>query len=128
MPVHRRLLGNCIDLLLPEPLLRATDAPSLLETTVVRSGSRTVVHLLCFARERRTDSYDHRTGRSSGLDIVEDAIPLVGQALAVKLPAPPRRAHLELHGVELPVDYRDSYARVEVTVLDGHGMVVFDAD
>ena len=128
VPVHRRLLGNCIDLLLPDPLLRATDAPSLLETTVVRSGPRTVVHLLCFARERRTDSYDHRAGRSSGLDIVEDAIPLVGQALAVKLPAPPARAHLQPHGVELPVDYRDGYAHVEVTVLDGHGMVVFDAD
>ena len=128
VPVHRRLLGNCIDLLLPDPLLRATDAPSLLETTVVRSGPRTVVHLLCFARERRTDSYDHRAGRSSGLDIVEDAIPLVGQALAVKLPAPPARAHLQPHGVELPVDYRDGYAHVEVTVLDGHGMVVFDAE
>ena len=128
VPVHRRLLGNCIDLLLPEPLLRATAAPSLLETTVVRSGSRTVVHLLCFARERRTDSFDHRTGRSSGLDIVEDAIPLVDQALAVKLPAAPRRAHLEPHGVELPVDYRDGYAHVAVTVPDGHGMVVFDAE
>ena len=81
VPVHRRLLGNCIDLLLPEPLVRATDAPSLLETTVVRSGSRTVVHLLCFSRERRTDAFDHRTGQSSGLDIVEDAIPLVDQAL-----------------------------------------------
>ena len=87
-----------------------------------------VVHLLCFARERRTDSYDHRAGRSSGLDIVEDAIPLVGQALAVKLPAPPARAHLQPHGVELPVDYRDGYAHVRVTVPDGHGMVVFDAE
>ena len=128
VPAHRRLLGNCIDLLLPEPLVRATDAPSLLETTVVRSGPRTVVHLLCFARERRTDAYDHRAGQSSGLDIVEDAIPLVDQELAVKLPAGPRRAHLQPHGVDLPVDYRDGYAHVTVTVLDGHGMVVFDAE
>jgi hypothetical protein len=128
VPVHRRLLGNCIDLLLPEPLVRATDAPSLLETTVVRSGPRTVVHLLCFARERRTDAFDHRTGQSAGLDIVEDAFPLVDQALAVKLPAAPRRAHLEPHGVDLPVDYHDGYAHVTVTVLDGHGMVVFDAE
>ena len=128
VPAHRRLLGNCIDLLLPEPLVCATDAPSLLETTVVRSGPRTVVHLLCFARERRTDAYDHRTGQSAGLDIVEDAIPLVDQELAVQLPGEPRRAHLEPHGVDLPVDYRDGYAHVTVTVLDGHGMVVFDAE
>ncbi len=127
VPVHRRLLGNCIDLLLPEPLVRAADAPSLLETTVVRAGLRTVVHLLCFARERRAESFDQRTGRPSGLDIVEDAFPLVDQALAVKLGAPPMRAHLEPHGVDLPVDYRDGYAHVTVTVPDGHGMVVFDA-
>ena len=127
VPVHRRLLGNCIDLLLPEPLLRAADAPSLLETTVVRAGPRTVVHLLCFARERRTESFDHRLGRTTGLDIVEDAIPLLDQRIAVKLPAAPRGAALEPHGVALPVTYRDGYAQVQVTLRDGHGMVVFDA-
>lgn len=116
VPVHRRLLGNCIDLLLPEPLLRAAGAPSLLETTVVRAGSRTVVHLLCFARERRAE----------GLDIVEDAIPLVDQRLAVKLPAAPRSAALQPHGVALPVTYRGGYAHVQVTLRDGHGMVVFE--
>ena len=127
VPVHRRLLGNCIDLLLPQPLLRAADAPSLLETTVVRAGSRTVVHLLCFARERRAESFDHRLGRPLGLDIVEDAIPLLDQSLAVKLPAAPRGAALQPHGVALPVEYRDGYAHVQVTLRDGHGMVVFDA-
>ena len=116
VPVHRRLLGNCIDLLLPEPLLRAAGAPSLLETTVVRAGSRTVVHLLCFARERRAE----------GLDVVEDAIPLVDQRLAVKLPAAPRGAALQPHGVALPVTYRGGYAEVRVTLRDGHGMVVFE--
>lgn len=116
VPVHRRLLGNCIDLLLPAPLVRAAAAPSLLETTVVRAGSRTVVHLLCFARERR----------APGLDIVEDAIPLLDQRLAVKLPAAPRSAALQPHGVDLPVAYRDGYAHVQVTLRDGHGMVVFE--
>ena len=116
VPVHRRLLGNCIDLLLPQPLLRAAAAPSLLETTVVRAGSRTVVHLLCFARERRAE----------GLDIVEDAIPLIDQRLAVKLPAAPRSAALQPHGVDLPVTYRGGYAHVQVTLRDGHGMVVFE--
>jgi len=127
VPVHRRLLGNCIDLLLPQPLLRAADAPSLLETTVVRAGPRTVVHLLCFARERRAESFDHRLGRTTGLDIVEDAIPLLEQPLAVKLPEAPRGATLQPHGVALPVAYRDGYAHVQVTLRDGHGMLVFDA-
>ena len=127
VPVHRRMLGNCIDLLMPEPLVRAADAPSLLETTVVRAGTRTVVHLLCFARERRAESFDHRLGRPTGLDIVEDPIPLLDQALAVKLAQAPRAAHLQPHGIPLPVAYRDGYAQVQVTLPDGHGMVVFDA-
>jgi hypothetical protein len=29
--------------------------------------------------------------------------------------------------VALPVEYRDGYAHVQVTLRDGHGMVVFDA-
>ena len=53
-------------------------------------------------------------------------MPLVGQELAVKLPSAPARAHLQPHGVALPVDYRAGYAHVTVTVPDGHGMVVFD--
>ena len=36
VPEHRRLIGNCLALLLPRPLVRAPEAPSVLETTVVR--------------------------------------------------------------------------------------------
>ena len=38
VPEHRRLIGNCLALLLPRPLVRAPEAPSVLETTVVRKG------------------------------------------------------------------------------------------
>ena len=69
-------------------------------------GRRTVVHLLCFARERRSESFDQPRGRAQGLDIVEDAVPLLDQRLAVKLPAAPRRATLQPHGAALPVEYR----------------------
>ena len=58
---------------------------------------------------------------------MEDAIPLLEQRLAVKLPAAPRGAALQPHGVGLPMEYRDGYAHVQVTLRDGHGMVVFDA-
>ena len=48
VPEHRRLMGNCLALLLPRPLVRAPAAPaapSVLETTVVRKGATTIVHL-----------------------------------------------------------------------------------
>ena len=113
-PNYRTLLGNCIDLLLPEPLVRA-EGPSRLETTVVRKGGATIVHLLSFAPERRAE----------GLDIVEDALPLVDVPVAVKLAKKPRSARLEPHGRDLACEYSGGYARVRVTLLDGHGMLVF---
>jgi hypothetical protein len=113
-PNYRTLLGNCIDLLLPSPLVRAL-GPSRLETTVVRKGASTVVHLLSFAPERRAE----------GLDIVEDALPLVDVPVSVRLAKAPRTARLEPHGRDLACEYRDGYAHVSVTLLDGHGMLVF---
>lgn len=113
-PNYRTLLRNCIDLLLPRPLVRA-EGPSRLETTVVSKGSAIVVHLLSFAPERRAE----------GLDIVEDALPLVDVPIEVRLAKQPRSVRLEPHGRDLPFEYCDGYARVRVTLLDGHGMLVF---
>ena len=80
VPEHRRLIGNCLALLLPRPLVRAPAAPSVLETTVVRKGATTIVHLLSFAPERRGE-----------LDIVEDALPLVGLPISIRTDRPPKR-------------------------------------
>ena len=114
-PNYRVLLGNCIDLLLPHPLIR-DEGPTKLETTVVRKGRRTVVHLLSFCPERRAE----------GLDIVEDPLPLVDMPISVKLPRKPKRAYLAPAETELEFDYADGYAHAKVTVLDGHAMLVFE--
>ena len=114
-PNYRVLLGNCIDLLLPEPLIR-DQAPSKLETTVVRKGKRVIVHLLSFNPERRADN----------LDVVEEALPLVDAPISVKTGFEPRSVTLQPHGTELEFSYADGYANVAVTLLDGHGMIVFE--
>ena len=80
VPERRRLIGKCLALLLPRPLVRAPAAPSVLETTVVRQGAITIVHLLSFAPERRGE-----------LDIVEDALPLVGLPISIRTDRPPKR-------------------------------------
>ena len=113
VPEHRRLIGNCLGLLLPRPLIRAPGAPSVLETTMVRKGAATIVHLLSFARERRGD-----------LDIVEDALPLVDQSISIRTDRPPMRVGLAPHGERLDHEYRDGYATARVTLRDGHGMLV----
>ena len=126
-PNYRRLLGNCIDLLIPQPLIRDC-GPSKLETTVVRAGDRTIVHLLAFSVERR----------AKDLDVAEDALPLVDMPISVKA-APPQRVYLvtdhttsnageiaEVREMELDFEYRDGYAHSKVTVLGGHAMLVIE--
>jgi hypothetical protein len=44
-PNYRTLLGNLIELLLPRPLVKAA-GPSVMQTTVVKRGKRTIVHVL----------------------------------------------------------------------------------
>ena len=114
-PNYRVLLGNCIDLLLPEPLIRDR-APSKLETTVVKKGGSVVIHLLSFNPERRADN----------LDVVEDPLPLVDVPMSVKIDSAPRRVSLQPHDIELDFAYSKGYASVKVTLLDGHGMLVFE--
>ncbi len=113
VPEHRRLIGNCLALLLPRPLVRAPDAPSVLETTVMKKGAATIVHLLSFVRERRGD-----------LDIVEDALPLVDLPIFIRTDRPPKHVELAPHGERLDHEYRDGYVTVHVTLRDGHGMLV----
>ena len=112
---YRQILGNCIARLLPRPLIRAGH-PAHLETSVVRQGRRTVVHLLSYIPMRRCEQ----------LDIIEDAVPLVDMPLAVNLARPPRRAVLVPTGEQLPFEYKDGYAQVRISTAAGHVLVVFE--
>ena len=80
VPEHRRLIGNS-SACCCRALIRATDAPSVLQTTVIRNNAATILHLLSLARERRDD-----------LHIVEDALPLVDQPISIRTDRPPRQS------------------------------------
>ena len=112
---YRQLLGACIDRLLPRPLVR-DDGPAHLETSVVRKGRRTIVHLVSFCAVRKAD----------GMDIVDDPFPLVDMPLAVRYDSAPRRALLAPANEEIPFTYDDGYAHMNVTSLTGHTMVVIE--
>ncbi|NAZ82621.1 hypothetical protein GTR02_12400 [Kineococcus sp. R8] len=112
---HRELLGEALDAVLPQPLVRA-GGPRHLETTVVRTPSSTVVHLLSYVSSRETPK----------LDLVHDAFPLVGAEVSLRTDAAPSRVHLEPAGQDLDVTWADGRAHVSVTTTDGHAMVVFD--
>lgn len=111
----RHVLGNCIDRLLPEPLL-CTDAPSYVEATVTQKARAMVVHLLSYCPVRRTPR----------LDIVEEPIVLRDVALSLRLNKPPRRVTLQPTGESIPFSHANGQCTVTVPRVDGHAMVVFE--
>ncbi len=120
---HRLLVGNCLDLLLPEPLLKmeldlASKAvvPTGLETSLTRQGGRTIVHLLFYTPERRTP----------GLDLVEDILPLYNLPLQVRLETAPESVQLVPQMQPLEFQMKDGYTQVIVPEVRGHAMIVFE--
>ncbi|MCY3020491.1 MAG: beta-galactosidase, partial [Planctomycetota bacterium] len=111
----RLLVRNVLDLLLPEPLLRV-EAPTSTETTVMRQGRRTIVHLLQYCPERRTP----------GLDIVEDIVPLADVPLSLKLARRPGKVYLAPSGRAVGFSYENGRVKVRVPEVRGHQMVVFE--
>ncbi len=112
---YRQLVGECLDRLLPAPLLRA-GGPVHLETSVVETDRATAVHLLSFVPARL----------ARDLDLVYDPFPIVDVEVALRLGAAPGRATLQPTGDELSFSYQGGYASTRVTVLDGHGVLVFE--
>ncbi len=112
---YRQLVGECLDRLLPAPLLR-TGGPVHLETSVVETDRATAVHLLSFVPARLAHD----------LDLVYDPFPLVDFDVALRLEAAPTRVTLQPRGEELSSSYADGYASTRATVLDGHAVLVFE--
>ena len=112
---YRQILGNCINRLLPNPLLR-DNGPVHLEATVMRQGGTTIVHLISFLPSRQAEN----------LDIVHDPFPLVDMQLSVRLDRAPTRLTLQPAGKVQPFTYSDGYAHTQVTLLDGHAMLVVE--
>jgi Hypothetical glycosyl hydrolase 6/Beta-galactosidase trimerisation domain len=111
---YRELLGGCLDLLLPRPLLRA-GGPAHLETAVVAANGAMVVHLLSFLPSRQAED----------LDLVHDPFPLLDVPVSLRMEQPPHSAVLQPSGQELDLHYEDGYATTRVTVSDGHAMIMF---
>lgn len=111
--VYRVLLGELIDTLLPDPLLRV-EGPAHVETSVVRTESSTVVHLLSFIPAREAD----------GIDLVHDPVPLVDVPVRIRCSVPPAVVTLQPAGTPLEWTHNAGYVDLTVTVLDGHAMIV----
>jgi len=111
--IYRQILGKSIDLLLPDPLIR-DGGPVHLETSVLRRGGSTIVHLISFLPSRQAEN----------LDIVHDPFPLVEMPIAMRVDIEPTQVMLQPAGISLPFSYVDGYVHTRVTMLEGHAMLV----
>jgi hypothetical protein len=113
--VQKLLVRNCIQRLLPNPLVK-TDLPSTAELTVTEQNGRRIVHVLHYPAERRAPD----------LDIVEEAIPLSNVNIALRTNQRPKQVVLAPQRQSLKLDYKDGYASVVIPSVQGHQMVAFE--
>lgn len=111
----RHLIGKCLDMLLPKPLIKI-GGPSFLESTVARQGKRHVVHLLSYAPIRRTQT----------LDIVEEASLVKDLPISLLLSKAPKTVVEQPSGKSLTFAYRNGRAELILPELNGHTMIVFE--
>ncbi len=110
----KRLVANALELVHPDPVLRAGGPSSLLVTVNSQpEQKRLVVHALHYVPERR--------GRD--FDVIEDIIPLFGIPVSLKVDAEVASVRLvpRLQGI----DFQHKDGRVEFLIprVDGHQMV-----
>jgi hypothetical protein len=112
---YRLLVRNLLEKLLPEPLLRVA-APAATEATVMRQPNRTIVHLLHYSPERRTDR----------LDLIEDVIPLFDLPLSLKMERSPKRVYLAPQQTPIEFEHLAGRVNLRVPAVRGHAMIVFE--
>jgi len=112
---YRLLVEKLLNRLLPAPLLRVT-APTSTEATVTRQKNRTIIHLLQYCPERR----------ATGLDLVEDVVPVFNVPVSVRLSKPPRQVYLAPGREPIPFTCQDGRVNFTVPELRGHAMIVLD--
>jgi hypothetical protein len=114
--IYRKVIGNALDLLLPQRLL-TVDAPPSTEATVTRQGDRHVVHLVNYQPNRR----------GTHVEVIEEVVPLRDVRVGLRLDRAPSRAYTAPDREALPVEYVDGRATVTVPCVREHAMVVFES-
>ena len=112
----RALVGRCLDLLLPRPVLQ-TDAPATAEVSLLRQGGRRVAHIVNYHAQRRATPH---------IEALEAPTPLRDVALRLRCPEPVRRVHTVRGGADLSFQQGEGVVHVLVPRVLIHEMVVFE--
>lgn len=111
--VHKQLIHNCIQRLLPRPRIGAHNLPSTAVVTVRQQANDLIVHLLHYVPQRR--------GRT--LDVIEDVLPLTDVRLQVAAAQRPSAVRLVPEMREVAWQWHDGYVELEVPRVEGYQIV-----
>ncbi|MCL2640939.1 MAG: alpha-L-fucosidase [Phycisphaerales bacterium] len=121
--IFKETLKTCLDILLPNPLLRGGgQLPSLVETALRRQDDKLILHILSYIIQRKC-----RT-----LDIIEEKLPLLGQEISVRTGVCPAKVYSVPDKKDLPFSHENSYTRIRLPEggegggSGGHYMIVIE--
>lgn len=112
---YRRLVDAVIRLLIGRPMLEI-QAPSFVECSVMQKGKATVLHVLAWTPERRTEH----------LDVIEDEVHLFDLRASLALGKAPGRVTLAPSGQSLRFSFANGRVNFTIPEVRGHQMVVFE--
>jgi hypothetical protein len=113
----RDMIGALLDQLLPEPIIRAPDAPSFSRVTVTSQKRRRMVYVLAYLPE----------SRGAGVNMIEEPLDLLDFTVSLRLDGRvPREAYLAPGREELDFTVNGNYATVTIPRVCGWSVVVFE--
>ncbi len=101
--VYKRIVQNCINLLLPEKLV-PSNLPSTAEVTLNRQGNSFILHILHYILEKR----------SQELEIIEDTIPLYNTKVRIKTEREPSKVYLVQQKDKLDFAFEGNYTTYSI--------------
>ncbi len=111
--VHKKVLANCLQRLLPRPRIGAHNLPSTAIVTVRRQKDDLIVHLLHYVHQRR--------GRT--LDVIEDVLPLHDVQVGVRAARRPDAVRLVPEDEPVAWTWEDGYVCLTVPRVNGYQIV-----
>jgi len=117
-PLYKALFARVLDMVLPDPLVRA-DAPSAMEISLLRQTGgerRQVVHLVNFQPQRR----------HAHVEWIDKIYPVRDVALAVRTQKKPTAVYTAPNRTPLAFEMNGAYCQISVPEVHAHQMVVFE--
>jgi hypothetical protein len=113
----RQIIANLLQRFLPEPLVRAPNAPSCSRVTVTSQPGRRMVYVMAYLPE----------SRGAGINMIEEPLDLRDFELCLRLDGrPPKTVYLAPSRTPLPFVLEGNYARVTIPRVTGWAVAVFE--